>query len=338
VPDLKQFGSRFRQLREGRGITQDEVLKRSAAYGDVRSLRKLENGEVQPRRKTIIDLLYRALGERDPFLFDELLTLAGYRALNILEQSELRLSASKPETHRPFHSVSRTFRWLWRSIILTGILTSVLIGWRASGFAWTSALLYSGLFAVSVMLEAAHEFRGSETVEAAAAAATLVLPFSLAALRLDSRGIATRQPDSLLYALTLIVVAAGLQWLAIRPSLPSYTIVQARFQAQTAQAAHLKNTGYFLVLAFLFWMPAHHCGEAMRRHLEQSFCPPPWALWIVLVSLIAATVPMGSHLLDNLQWTSSHNTYITLFWTRALLSFVLSALSLLWYSIAFGLT
>jgi hypothetical protein len=317
----------------GRGITQDEVIKRSPAYGVDRSLRKLEAGEVQPRRKTIIDLLYSALGERDPSLYDELLTLAGYRALSVQERSTLGLSASQPE-QPPVSSASRAFRWLWRSIIFAGVLISIPIGWRASGFDWTGSLIYSGLFTVSVMLEAAHELRGRETIEAAAAAAILVLPFSLTALRLDSRGVVAHQHEGLFYALSLIVVAAALQWLAVRPALPSYTIVQTRFQAQTAQAAHLKNTGYFLVLALFFWLPPHHCGEALRLHIEAGFCPSPLALWIALGLLMAGAVPMGSHLLDNLQPGPRHNLYVTLFWTRALLFFLLSALSLLRYSIA----
>ncbi len=333
MQDLPQFGQRFRELRTGRGITQDEVLKRTAVYGDVRGLRRLEAGEVQPKRKAIIELLFDALGERDPAIFDELLALAGYRGLTPAERSTLGLLTAQPEAPVRTHA-SRQFRWLWRAVMVAGVIASVLAGWRCSGFDWICSLMYASLFAVSVLLEAAHEWHGRETQEAAGAAAAFVLPMSLAALRIDTRGVAGQHAESLIYALFLLVIAAALQWILVRPALPDYTIVETRFQSQTAQAAHLKNTGYFLVLAFLFWIPPHHCSEAGNHHLRPGYCPPPLALWIVLVCLIAGTVPMGSHLLDNLQPTSNHNLYITLFWIRALLFFSLSAMILLWYSIA----
>jgi transcriptional regulator with XRE-family HTH domain len=332
--DLQQFGQRFRELRTGRGLTQDDVTKRSAAYGDVRSLRKLESGEVQPKRKVIIELLFEAIEERNSAVFDELLALAGYRALGDQEKSRLGFVVVELEPVPAMHSVPWRIRWMWRGTIIGGALVSVLVGWGVSGFDWLGSLMYASLFAVSLLLEAAHEFHGRETIEAAGAAAAFVLPLSLAALRLDNRGVGEQNAASLAYALSLIVLAACLQWVIARPALPSYTIVQTRFQSQTAQAAHLKNTGYFLLLAFVFWLPPHHCGEAARRHLQPAFCPPPLALWIALVCLMAGTVPMGSHLLDNLQPTANHNLYVNLFWIRALLFFALSAMSLLWYSIA----
>jgi transcriptional regulator with XRE-family HTH domain len=333
VPDLKQFGRRFRELRTGRGVTQDEVLKRSSAYGDVRGLRKLENGEVRPGRKAIIDLLFTALEERDPATFDELLPLAGYRSLSEIERAQLGLTVSPPEPE-PLRHAHSTLRFTWRLTVPVAIVVSIAIGWRVSGFDWVCALMFSSLFGVSVLLEAAHEFRGRETIEAASSASAIVLPMSLGALRLDSRGITAHQSETLLYALLLIVAGAATQWLLVRPALPSYTIVQSRFQSQTAQAAHLKNTGYFLLLAFLFWLPSHHCGEALRLHSEPGFCPPPLALWIVFALLVAAAVPMGAHLLDNLQPAPNQNVYFILFWLRAFLFFLLSAMILLWYSIA----
>jgi transcriptional regulator with XRE-family HTH domain len=332
--DLRKFGRRFRELRTGRGITQEEVLKRAGAYGDARSLRKLESGEVQPKRKAIIELLIEALEERNPRVLDELLSPAGYRVLTDLERSRLGLSTTEPQPMPPAVQVPERIRWLWRGMIVAGILASVVIGWGCSGFDRLCSLMYCSLFAVSVLLETAHEFHGRETMEAAGAAAAFVLPVSLAALRLDIRAFTAQSAANLVYALFLMMVAACMQWLIVRPALSSRAIVQTRFQSQPAQAAHLKNTGYFLLLAFVFWLSPHHCSEAASRHLQSAFCPPPLALWIVLVCLIAGSVPMGSHLLDNLQPTANHNLYITLFWVRAFVFFALSAMSLLWYSIA----
>lgn len=313
------------------------MLKRAAAYGDVRGLRKLEAGELQPKRKAIIELLYEALEERDPAVFDELLSLAGYRGLNDQEKSRLSLAAPQvPEVQPmlPPHYVPEWLRWLWRGLIIGGFVATVLAGWGCSGFEWISSLMFSGLFTVSVLLETANEFHGRETIEAAGAAAAIMLPASLAALRFDSRGALMGHSEYLIYALFVIVIAALTQWLLVRPALPSYTIVQTKFQTQPAQAAHLKNTAYFLVLAFLFWLPPHHCREATIHHLPAAYCPPPLALWILLVCVIAGTIPMGSRLLDSLQPSAHQNAYITLFWIRALLFFALSAMNLLLYSIA----
>jgi transcriptional regulator with XRE-family HTH domain len=338
MADLKRLGQRFRELRTNRGITQDEVLKRSAAYGDARSLRKLESGEQRPRRKAIIELLADAIREQNQDVFDELLTLAGYQGLDGEELEKLGLSKGQPQPAEPLGFPSRRVLWLWRLLILSGLVASVFLGWRRSGFDWLCSLLYSGLYAVSVVLEAAHEYRGGETLEAAGAAAALVLPTSLGALSLDSRGLATTQSEGLLYALFLFVLAAVLQWIAVRPALPSVTIVKTAFQAQTAQAAHLKNTIYFLLLVFVFWLPPRHCVEAIRQHATSGLCPKPLWLWIALGAVMAATVPMGSRLLENLKPTPRHNLYINLFWARALLFFLLSATLVIWYSLSVSIT
>jgi transcriptional regulator with XRE-family HTH domain len=331
MADLERLGQRFRELRTSRGITQDEVIKRCAAYGTARSLRKLESGEQRPRRQAIIDLLAEAIGEQNPAIFDELLTLAGYQGLNGKERKALGLWANLPEPVKPPPAVTREIRWLWRSLILLGLVASVFSGRNLSGFDWTCSLLYSGLYAVSVLLEAAHDYQEGETLEAAGAAAFLVLPISLGALALDSREVSA---ERLLYALFLFVFAAAAQWFAVRKALPLVTIVKTSFQAQTAQAAHLKNTVYFLLLVFVFWLPPRHCIEAIRQGVAPGFSPNPLWLAIALGALMLATMPMGSRLLENLQPTPRHNLYLSLFWARAFLFFLLSALLVIWYWLA----
>lgn len=334
MADLERLGQRFRELRTSRGITQDQVTKRCAAYSDPRSLRKLESGEHRPKRQAIIDLLAEALGEQTPAIFDELLILAGYQGLNAKERKKLSLSTTQPEPVKPPPVVPKNIRSLWRSLILLGLVSSIFAGRHLSGFDWMCSVLYSALYAVSVLLETAHEYQGGETLEAAGAAAAVVLPISLGALSLDQGDVSAGRPEVLLDALFLFVLAAGLQWFAVRAALPSVTIVKTSFQTQTAQAAHLKNTIYFLLLVFVFWLPPRHCIEAARQHLTPEFCPKPLWLSIALGALMLAAVPMGSRLLENLQPTPRYNLYVNLFWVRALMFFLLAALLVIWYSLS----
>src|SRR5438128_1657953 len=79
--DLQRFGQTLRELRERRGLTQDDVVERSRAYRDARSVRKIEAGGQRPKREIIISLLTKGLDEQNCSTIDNLLQFAGYEPL-----------------------------------------------------------------------------------------------------------------------------------------------------------------------------------------------------------------------------------------------------------------
>src|SRR5687768_7297038 len=87
--DLEQFGKALRELREGRGITQEEAVSRSETYSEASGLRKIERGAQKPKRHVIITLLMKGFEENDPAKIDELLVLAGYQPLTDSERLKM---------------------------------------------------------------------------------------------------------------------------------------------------------------------------------------------------------------------------------------------------------
>lgn len=332
-------------MRESRDITQDDAVGRSGTYSEASGLRKIERGEQRPRRATIIALLTKGLEERDVAKIDELLILAGYEGLSDDEISELGLSKRSPPpvpppsvvevehliplpapTHAPFISIA---------IIVLCVVVSVTLAVFEGWFVSLCGVLYASLCAVSVLLESAHEFRGQETIRAAELGGVVTLAAALGAIWTDDRFIARGRQEGLWITLLIFVLAACLQWVLVRPALSGSAVALATFRSHTAQAAHLKNTLYFLLIVVLFWMPPRHC--VLMKQVNSSVpttmaCPAPLWLWIVFLVMIGASVPMGSHLLDNLHPSPRQNIYVSLFYTRALLYFLLSAVCLIWYS------
>ncbi len=52
--DMKELGAKLRELRELRGMTYDEVGVRAGVAG--RTVRRIENAEVEPRLPTFVDI------------------------------------------------------------------------------------------------------------------------------------------------------------------------------------------------------------------------------------------------------------------------------------------
>lgn len=351
MSDLERLGKALRELRTTRGITQDEVIERITAYSEASALGRVERGKQQPKRKNIVELVTKGLEERDPGKVDEFLILAGYEPLSDHEVSRLGLSRQDERPVRPNQQPEPTevsaetarspLARAWIILIAACVAASIPLGWLQGWFVWLCCILYSGLYAVSVLLEAAHEFRGRETVWMACVAGSLILPTSLGAMWLDSRFISMDRPEGLWIALFTFVLAAILQWVLVRPALPAYPIVPTKFQAHTAQSAHLKNSIYNLLIVFVFWVPTRHCLETLRQQASTGhrpvthFCPKPVWLWVVLVLMVGAFVPARSYLLDQMKPSPRHNLYVNLFYIRALLFLLLSVLCLLWYSNSF---
>jgi len=339
--DLKKFGTALREIRKSRGISQEAAVERSGVYSDASGLRRIERGEQRPKRAVIVRLLTEGLLEDDPDLIDELLAMAGYQALRDAELVRLGLKRKiRPDPPLPpaldpplpGHPPRG-----WAILALTGAGASIPLALIQNWFVAVCCLLYASLYVVSVLLESAYGSSPKQNRGAALAAGSTILVTSLAANWTDRHFVAAGRLEGLWLALFLFVAGAVFQWLWVRPALADFTVVPTRFRSHTAQAAHLKNSVYFLFIVVAFWLPPRHCVEALSVHGADgrgagTFCPQPWWLWIAFVLMLLISIPMGSRLLDNLRPAPGHNRFIILFYTRALVCFLLSAICLIWYS------
>lgn len=372
--DLEKCGATLRRLRTSRGITQKEVINRVGSYSDESSYRKVERGVRKPERRTLIELAINGVLERRISVVDELLALAGYEGLSEAEIEEFSLK-NEPQSSAQNHPDATTSLpsesselftdsddtdfdrsdWLiLSSVILASIVAAVLLSSLSEPlpqwFVITTSILYASLYLVSVFLETAYQKRSAQVAYRGVVAFCLVLLTSISALVLDGNLARAGRGIGLWLALAIFLVIAVTQWILVRPVLPASSIVKAKFEPHSAQAAHLKNTSYFLLLVVLFWLPTAHFmaasgsptkREALAKHLSipgdlglagGSFYPKPEWMWAILLLMIAVALPMGSHLLDNLEPHSRRNLYLNLFYMRLILYFALSAICLIWYS------
>src|SRR5581483_8330143 len=79
--DLNRFGDEFRELRKSLGISEPQIIARSGAYANDRTLRKIEEGKQQPSRDKVIRLIAIGIGIRKTSLINRFLDLAGYAPL-----------------------------------------------------------------------------------------------------------------------------------------------------------------------------------------------------------------------------------------------------------------
>jgi transcriptional regulator with XRE-family HTH domain len=341
--NLEQFGKSLRELRQKRGLTQDDVVQASRSYGDARSLRKVESGELRPRRDAVINLLKKGMDEHDVAVIDSFLDMAGYEPLREKERISLGVAPHSPvrqnsEVNRPTNSaapallISSRMLIAWKVAMLTclvaGIGLSIVV---RNVFLIATAFLYAALYAVSVFLESAYEFKGAVTVLAALVSFSAVWATSLSALWIET---SIRKAPGLWIAIAIFMLAAAGQWFLSRSALSASANVPTRFQSLTGRTAHLKNTGYYLIFVFSFWAIPVHCIASNGGLHSSVFCPPPAALWILLLLYFAASLPMGHTLLSRLRADATLDLYVTLFFARAILWLFLSVVCLLWYSSA----
>jgi hypothetical protein len=175
----------------------------------------------------------------------------------------------------------------------------------------------------------------------------------LIALAIDARLARTGVPAALPLSLAVFLLAAAAQWAIARSALSESAVVPTSFQAHTAQAAHLKNTIYFLVIVVLFWLPPFHCVAVLRREIQSGHAASvreilthhvllgrdfasfsvEW-LWSGLLFLLLLVIPMAARLLENLKSGPRLNTFTALFYLRGVLYFLLILICLFWYSAA----
>lgn len=217
-----------------------------------------------------------------------------------------------------------------------------------------SCSLYAALYSVSAFLEVAYEFDrfGGMAWKIAPFVFAWMAICSVAGLTADrkltsqgrSSGLAASAATFLIAALALLVVLTRL--------LPPFPITQSTLQSYPAQAAYLKDTSYFLVLAFCFLIVPFHFIVTVEREIERGQCDhilrlltghklsaaPKgtlyarfWALAAFLVVLAAFSLFMTSRLLDHLKPGPYMNLFTQLVYLRAILYFGLGIECLIWY-------
>jgi transcriptional regulator with XRE-family HTH domain len=362
--DPREFGRLIAGLRESKGLTQDDLASRVPAhYADGSTYRRVELGSRKPSRDAAIAILRHGLEINSAAEINRPLTLLAYAPLTAEEIIALKLTemaldqghaAVIPEP-RP-----RLIRMDGSNVILmaTGIaaISSVFaasLAWWASANAVVllTSVLYAALYAVSVFLESQHQADRRTIPVAASLAFAVMVTASSAALSADMWLVRIGSGAGLLTAFAISWTAAAAQWLIVRPYLSDRAVVPLRYEPHTAQAAHLKNTLQFLLLASVFWIPPMHAVAVLRRELalgHTSFVQQvlshqimvgksivslaPVALGVLLLALIPVALIMGSRLVDNLKSDRRQNSYSILLYTRATLYFGLCIFCLGWYA------
>ena len=206
-----------------------------------------------------------------------------------------------------------------------------------------SAILYGCLYAVSILLESAFDPAPSPNWPVASAVFGLTLVTSVIALAIDAWLARSGVPAALPLSLAIFLIAAAAQWVIARSALSESVVVPTtRFHAHTAQAAHLKNTAYFLVIVILFWLPTFNCIAVLRREIRTGHAARVTAvlthnvllgrdfvcfsvewLWIAFLFLLLLAIPMAVRLLENLKADPNLNRYTALLYFRGVLYFLL---------------
>jgi transcriptional regulator with XRE-family HTH domain len=368
--DRYSFGRALKALRQSKGISQKEIVN-LGIYSDDSAYRRVERGDRIPERDTVIAILTRGLSVKDVSRIDELLELAGYEGLRNDEIARYGLSV--PSTTRepavaqgpPEAKTPPTPARLLAAFAVAA--STVVIAVLSSGMWWVGAVPvwfplvtsagYAMLYCISVLLETAYTESRQPATTAGSLVFALMFLTSLVALNVNVRlASAGSGAEGFVLALATFICAAALQWALLRRTLPDQVVVRARFSAQTAQAAHLKNTAYFLLFVLLFWLPTLHCivsihhelgrgrHELVRRLLDGNaslfaggvYYPRPLWLWVIFMFVVGLSVPMGARLLDNLEPHPAQNRFLTLFYLRALLYFAVCVICLVWYSYSLG--
>lgn len=358
----ESFGSRIRKLREQKGLTQKEVAARiSTYYADDSSYRRIENGARTPSRDAVIAIAVTGLEIGDREQVDSLLALTGHEGLTPSQAEALGIAGTAVPTTSPSEpgpAKANEARWSvtfqrHREALLSAIPVAVASWFLCSGaeggpwYPFTAVLLYAFLYVVSLFLESVYVDRHRQFVSVATAIFAMVLFTSAVGLWADRELTARKAATGLTMALSIFLLAAAIQWFLSRLILPARTIVPTRYLSHTSQAAHLKNTLYFLIVVFVFWLPPAHAVAFLRignpnsfdRNLGQMLIVAPGGITLgpglligVLLLLVLISIPMRTQLLDNLKRAPKHGDYVLLFYLRAVLYFLLCLVCVCWFA------
>jgi len=178
---------------------------------------------------------------------------------------------------------------------------------------------------------------------------------AIAGLEIDRKLTVTNRTNGLAVSVATFLIAAAILFVVLIRFLPPFPITQSTLQSYPAQAAYLKDTTYFLVLAFCFLILPFHFIATLEREMAQgrgdqvlglltskqisvapkgTIYPRFWALSSLLVVLAAFSLVMTSRLLDHLKPGPNMNLFIQLVYVRGILYFGLAIECLIWYYLA----
>lgn len=220
---------------------------------------------------------------------------------------------------------------------------------------WISAI-YAALYTIALFLEIAFQFERFGAMAKRVAPFVFVWIFVTAALGLAGVWRLAANGSSGFGAGVLFASFFGAAFalnLALSYFLPDFSITEAVYQTQTAQAAYLKNTIYFLLLASAFLLPTFQFVAVARReisngnhaailnlllHKRRAVAPSGAFYWRVsvlsgvLILAIIFILGATNRLLDNLKPHVHLNLFSQLAFARGFLSFVFAASCLYWYA------
>ena len=358
-------GHAIAKLRQSLGLTQKEVAASvSTHYSDDRAYRR-GAWRAHADRDKVIAILNRGLSIGQTETINRVLGLAGYAALTEAEIRSLKPAAVTGPVSVPVvpQKVNAEF-WLGlkgrKRLVAVTVFSVVLGGVIASTgpngvMVMLTAMLYGSLYAVSVLLESVLGPESGKTVSASTGVFCLMLLTSVVALAVDGWLVDAGNIAALPVSLVVFVLSAGLQWLLVKSALPESAVVPSRFPSHTAQAAHLKNTLYFLLIVVLFWLPPVHCIAVLHREIRAGnatiakemlgrtvlighdvACLNSTWLWGLFLLLLLLAIPMGAWLTNNLNPHPKTNIYVNLLYLRAFLYFLLILACLIWFSSSIG--
>lgn len=368
-----RFGDAIRDLRERKGFTRKEVAGRiTTYYSDDSAYGRVEQGRRAAKRDSALAILVDGLLMIDPVEVNSYLALAGFEGLTEDEAKKFKFETAgiRPPTApmpSPSPVVPSTLEKIaaWpkptgsaAALVLCALLLAGVLASRSSLPVWFSLLtsvLYAGLYVISVLLEGAYGPLTQKLVAACVVVFAFILMSSTIAIVADDAAVQSGQTYGLFFSLAIFTLSAVLQGMFVRDALPPHPIVRARFVTHTAQAAHLKNTAYFLAIVFVFWVPPTHCVSTLLRLQisgqgaliapilshpiivsEGVICMNILPLWVLVLFTLGASLFMRSRILDNLRPSPNLNRFLILFYVRAALYFALVFLSVGWFTTSIG--
>jgi transcriptional regulator with XRE-family HTH domain len=362
----RALGKAIAEERRSKGLKQKQVVERiSSFYSDERSYRRVELGERLPDRDAVIAILESGLSVNEADKINRILALGGYAPLTAAEAQRHGASVLQPIVSPATPIPPRASFWHHLNeksglrFAISIAVCSLAVGCaiaavsKETALVMASAILYGCLYAVSILLESAFAPAPAPKWPVASAVFGFILVTSVMALVIDSWLARIGIPAALPLSLAVFLIAAAAQWSIARPALSNAAVVPTRFQAHTAQAAHLKNTVYFLVIVILFWLLPFHCIVVLRREIQSGHaawvrailarrlllgrdfvCLSAEWLWLGFLFLLLLAIPMAVRLLENLKSDPRLNAYTALLYLRGILYFLLIFICLIWYSAA----